>query len=148
MKLPRRNFLHLAAGARTLPAFLRIARADTYPTRPVHIIVGFPAGTSSDITARLISQWLSERLGQQFVVENRTGAGTNVAADTVVHASPDGYSLLWITQTNAISDALQQSEFRFQPRHSARGQHHARASSDDGKSVSAGQERSRVYCFC
>ncbi|MGA9007703.1 MAG: tripartite tricarboxylate transporter substrate-binding protein, partial [Xanthobacteraceae bacterium] len=106
MKLPRRNFLHLAAGAGTLPAFLRIARADTYPTRPVHIIVGFPAGTSSDITARLISQWLSERLGQQFVVENRTGAGTNVAADTVVHASPDGYSLLWITQTNAINATL------------------------------------------
>ncbi|MGB6445666.1 MAG: tripartite tricarboxylate transporter substrate binding protein, partial [Xanthobacteraceae bacterium] len=80
MKRPRRNFLHLAAGAGALPAFLRIARADTYPTRPVHIIVGFPTGTSSDITARLISQWLSERLGQQFVVENRTGAGTNVAA--------------------------------------------------------------------
>ncbi|MGB8743828.1 MAG: tripartite tricarboxylate transporter substrate binding protein [Xanthobacteraceae bacterium] len=106
MKLPRRNFLHLAAGAGALPAFLRIARADTYPTRPVHIIVGFPTGTSSDITARLISQWLSERLGQQFVVENRTGAGTNVAADTVVHASPDGYSLLWITQTNAINTTL------------------------------------------
>ena len=84
----------------------RIASADTYPGRPVHIIVGFPAGTSSDITARLISQWLSERLGQQFVVENRTGAGTNVAADTVVHASPDGYSLLWITQTNAINTTL------------------------------------------
>ncbi len=106
MKLPRRKFLHLAAGAGALPAFSRIAHADTYPTRPVHIIVGFPAGTSSDIIARLISQWLSERLGQQFVVENRTGAGTNVAADTVVHASPDGYSLLWITQTNAINATL------------------------------------------
>ena len=106
MKLPRRQFLHLAAGAAGLPAVSRIASADTYPGRPVHIIVGFPAGTSSDITARLISQWLSERLGQQFVVENRTGAGTNVAADTVVHASPDGYSLLWITQTNAINATL------------------------------------------
>ncbi|MGA9950116.1 MAG: tripartite tricarboxylate transporter substrate binding protein [Xanthobacteraceae bacterium] len=106
MKLPRRKFLHLAAGAAGLPAVSRIASADTYPGRPVHIIVGFPAGTSSDITARLISQWLSERLGQQFVVENRTGAGTNVAADTVVHASPDGYSLLWITQTNAINATL------------------------------------------
>ena len=106
MKLPRRKFLHLAAGAAGLPAVSRIASADTYPGRPVHIIVGFPAGTSSDITARLISQWLSERLGQQFVVENRTGAGTNVAADTVVHASPDGYSLLWITQTNAINTTL------------------------------------------
>ena len=98
--------MHLAAGAAGLPAVSRIASADTYPGRPVHIIVGFPAGTSSDITARLISQWLSERLGQQFVVENRTGAGTNVAADTVVHASPDGYSLLWITQTNAINTTL------------------------------------------
>ncbi len=106
MKLPRRTFLHLSAGAVTLPAVSRIARAQSYPTRPVHIIVGFPAGTSSDITARLISQWLSERLGQQFIVENRTGAGTNVAADTVVHASPDGYSLLWITQTNAINATL------------------------------------------
>ncbi len=103
MKLPRRKFLHLAAGAAALPAVSRIARAQTYPTRPVRIIVGFPAGTSSDITARLIGQWLSERLGQQFIVENRPGAGTNIAADTVVHSPADGYMLLWITQTNAIN---------------------------------------------
>ena len=101
--LPRRRFLHLAAGAAVLPAVSRIASADTYPTRPVRIVVGFPAGTSSDITARLIGQWLSERLGQQFIVENRPGAGTNIAADSVVHGSPDGYSLLWVTQTNAIN---------------------------------------------
>jgi tripartite-type tricarboxylate transporter receptor subunit TctC len=103
MKLPRRKFLHLVACATALPALPRIARAQAYPARPVRIIVGFPAGTSSDITARLIGQWLSEQLGQQFIVENRPGAGTNIAADSVVHASPDGYSLLWVTQTNAIN---------------------------------------------
>ena len=103
MKLPRRQFLHLAAGVAVLPAVSRIARAQSYPTRPARIVVGFPAGTSSDITARLIGQWLSERLGQQFIVENRTGAGTNIAAESVVHAAPDGYSLLWVTQTNAIN---------------------------------------------
>jgi tripartite-type tricarboxylate transporter receptor subunit TctC len=106
MKLLRRQFLHLAAGIVALPGISQIARADTYPSRPVHIIVGFPAGTSSDITARLIGQWLSGRLGQQFIVEDRPGAGTNIAADAVVHASPDGYSLLWVTQTNAINATI------------------------------------------
>ena len=106
MKLPRRRqFLHLAAGAAWLLAVSRVAWAQTYPTRPVRV-VGFPAGTSSDITARLIGQWLSEQLDQQFIVENRTGAGTNIAADAVVHAAPDGYSLLWITQTNAINASI------------------------------------------
>jgi tripartite-type tricarboxylate transporter receptor subunit TctC len=104
MKLPRRRqFLHLAAGAAALPTVSRFAWAQAYPSRPTRIIVGFAAGTSSDITARLIGQWLSERLGQQFIVENRTGAGTNIAAETIVHAPPDGYSLLWVTQTNAIN---------------------------------------------
>jgi tripartite-type tricarboxylate transporter receptor subunit TctC len=96
----------LAAGLAALAPLRRMAWADSYPSRPVRIIVGFPAGTSSDITGRLIGQWLSERLGQQFVVENRTGAGTNIAADTVVHAPPDGYTLLWVTQTNAINATL------------------------------------------
>jgi tripartite-type tricarboxylate transporter receptor subunit TctC len=104
--LHRRHVLHLGAGAAAPTATSRFAWAQSYPTRPAHIIVGFPAGTSSDITARLIAQWLSERLSQQFIVENRTGAGTNVAADTVVHASPDGYTLLWVTQTNAINATL------------------------------------------
>jgi tripartite-type tricarboxylate transporter receptor subunit TctC len=106
MKLRRRQFLHLATGALALPGLPVLSRgalAQAYPARPVRIVVGFPAGTSSDITARLIGQWLSERLGQQFVVENRTGAGTNIAAESVVHASPDGYTLLWVTQTNAIN---------------------------------------------
>jgi tripartite-type tricarboxylate transporter receptor subunit TctC len=106
VKLPRRKFLHLAAGAAALPAMPRVASALDYPTRPVRIIVGFPAGGSSDLTARLIGQWLSERLGQQFIIENRPGAGTNIATDTVVHAAPDGYTLLWVTQTNTINVTL------------------------------------------
>jgi len=106
MKLPRRNFLHLAAGAAALPAFSRIARAQTYPTRLVRIIVGFPAGTSPDVGARLVGQWLSERLGQQFVIENKVGAGGNLAAEAVVRASPDGYSLLTVGTPNAINATL------------------------------------------
>jgi tripartite-type tricarboxylate transporter receptor subunit TctC len=94
MKLPRRNFLQLAAGAAALPAKSRIARAQAYPARPVRIIVGFPPAGSNDIHARLIAQWLSERLGQQFIVENRAGAGGSLATETVVRAAPDGYTLL------------------------------------------------------
>ncbi len=105
-EFPRRQFLGLAAATAAFAAGSRIATAQTYPARTARIVVGFPAGTSSDIVARLTGQWLSERLGQQFIVENRTGAGTNVAADTVVHASADGYSLLWVTQTNAINATL------------------------------------------
>ena len=87
MKLPRRNFLHLAAGAAALPAVSRFAWAQAYPTRPVRIIVGLAAGGPADLVARLIAQWLSERLGQQFVVENRTGAATNIATEAVVRAT-------------------------------------------------------------
>ena len=86
MKLPRRKFFHLAAAAAALPAVSRIARAQAYPTRPVRIVVGFPAGGGADIVARLIGQWPSERLGQQFIVENRPGAGSNIAAEAVVRA--------------------------------------------------------------
>jgi tripartite-type tricarboxylate transporter receptor subunit TctC len=106
MQFPRRSFLGFAAAAAALPVVPRFALAQTYPTRPGRIVVGFPAGTSSDITARLIGQWLSQRLGRQFVVEDRPGAGTNIAADTVAHAAADGYSLLWVTQTNAINATL------------------------------------------
>jgi len=106
MKLPRRKFLHLAAGSVALPAVSHFAWAQTYPSRPVRIIVGFPAGSSSDITARLIGQWLSERSGQQFSVENRTGAGTNIATESVAHAAPDGYTLLWVTHANAFNATL------------------------------------------
>jgi tripartite-type tricarboxylate transporter receptor subunit TctC len=106
VKLPRRTFLHLAAGAAALPAVSRIAWAQAYPARPVHLVVGFAAGSSSDTVARLIGGRLTERLGQQFVVENRTGAGTNIAADAVVRATSDGYSLLWVTQSNAFNATL------------------------------------------
>jgi tripartite-type tricarboxylate transporter receptor subunit TctC len=106
MKLPRRNFLHLAAGAAALPALPRIARAQTYPSRPVRIVVGFTAGSASDIIARLMGQWLSERLGQQFIVENRPGAGTNIAAEAVVRSAPDGYTLFLAASPSAINASL------------------------------------------
>src|ERR1700684_678677 len=94
MKLLRRQFLHLAAGAASLPAVGRIARADTYPSHPVRLVVGVAAGSTTDILARLVGQWLSQRLGQQFVIENRPGAGGNIGAETVVKSAPDGYTLL------------------------------------------------------
>ena len=106
MKLRRRQFLHLAAGAAALPAVSRFARAQTYPTRPVRIIVGFAAGGPADIVARLIAQWLSERLGQPFVIENRPGAGTNIATEAVVNAPADGYTLLLVHAANAINATL------------------------------------------
>jgi tripartite-type tricarboxylate transporter receptor subunit TctC len=103
MKLPRRQFLHLLAGAAALPAVSRIARAQTYPSRPVRIIVGFAAGGGFDITARLMGQWLSERLGQPFVIENRPGAAGNIGTEAVVRAPPDGYTLLLCGNPNAIN---------------------------------------------
>jgi tripartite-type tricarboxylate transporter receptor subunit TctC len=106
MKLPRRQFLQLAAGAAALPAASPIARAENYPSRPVRVIVGFPAGSASDVVARLTGQTLSERLGQQFVVENHPGAGTNLAVEAVVRAAPDGYTLLLSTSTNAVNATL------------------------------------------
>jgi tripartite-type tricarboxylate transporter receptor subunit TctC len=106
MTLPRRQFLHLAAGAAALPALSRFAWAQTYPSRPVRIIVGFAAGGPNDILARLIGQWLSELLGQPFVIENRPGAGSNIATEAVVRASPDGYTLLLIGSPNAINATL------------------------------------------
>jgi len=106
MKLSRRRFLHLAAGAAALPAVSHIARAQVYPTRPVRLVVGFPPGGASDLFARLFAQWLSERLGQQFIVENRAGAGGNIGAEAVVRASPDGYTLLLTSGTGAWNMTL------------------------------------------
>jgi tripartite-type tricarboxylate transporter receptor subunit TctC len=102
----RRQFLFLAGGAGLLPAVSRVAWAQTYPTRPVHVIVGFPVGGGIDIVARLVGKWLSDRLGQPFDVENRTGAGSNIATEAVVRAPADGYTLLLATAANAISPAL------------------------------------------
>jgi tripartite-type tricarboxylate transporter receptor subunit TctC len=106
MKLPRRRFLHLAAGAATLPAVSRIAWAQAYPSRPVRIIAPTAPGGAPDILARLIGPWLSERLGQQFVVENRPGSGNNIGTEAVVRAAPDGYTLLMVSSSNAINATL------------------------------------------
>jgi tripartite-type tricarboxylate transporter receptor subunit TctC len=106
MKFPRRRFLNLAAGAAGLPVLSRIASAQTYPSRPVHLIVGYTAGGPTDVAARLIGQWLSERLGQPFVIENRPGAGTNIATEMVVRAPADGYTLLLISLSNSVNATL------------------------------------------
>jgi tripartite-type tricarboxylate transporter receptor subunit TctC len=106
MKIPRRRFLELAAGATALPAASRIARAQTYPAKPVRIIVGLAAGGATDTAARVIAQWLSEHVGQQFIVDNRPGAGSNIATEAVVRASSDGYTLLLATLANAINATL------------------------------------------
>jgi tripartite-type tricarboxylate transporter receptor subunit TctC len=106
MKLPRRNFLHLAAGTAALPALPQIARAQSYPSRPINLIITFPAGGAPDIIGRLTGQWLSERLGQQFVIENRPGFGGNIATEYVVRASPDGYTILMPVSTNAVNATL------------------------------------------
>jgi tripartite-type tricarboxylate transporter receptor subunit TctC len=102
----RRKFLHLAASAAAMPAISCIARADTYPSHPVRLVVGFAAGSTTDILARLMGQWLSQRLGQQFVIENRPGAGGNIGAETVVKATPDGYTLLMVPPAVAANAAL------------------------------------------
>ena len=106
LKFSRRQFLRLAAGTAVLPTLSRFTWAQTYPSRPVRIIVGFAAGGPNDILARLMGQWLSERLGQPFVIENRPGAGSNIATEAVVHAAPDGYTLLLVGTPNAINATL------------------------------------------
>jgi tripartite-type tricarboxylate transporter receptor subunit TctC len=104
--MQRREFLKRLAGAAALPSLSNRARAETYPARPVHIIVGFPPGAASDINARLIGEWLSQRLGQQFIIDNRPGAGSNVGTEAAVHAPADGYTLLLVTPPNVINASL------------------------------------------
>src|SRR5690348_2569836 len=106
MNFPRRQFLRLAAGTAMLPALSLIARAQGYPSRPVRWVVPFPPGGVADIVARLMGQWLSERLGQPFVIENRPGAGGSIGTEAVVRATPDGYTLLWVSSSNVISTTL------------------------------------------
>jgi tripartite-type tricarboxylate transporter receptor subunit TctC len=106
MKRSRRTFLQLATGAAALPGLARVAIAQHYPSRPVHIVLGFPPGGSSDVIGRMVAQWLSERLGQPFVFENRPGAGSNIGTEMVARAFPDGYTLLWATSANAINATL------------------------------------------
>jgi tripartite-type tricarboxylate transporter receptor subunit TctC len=106
MKLPRRKFLHLAAGSAALPVLPRIASARDYPTRPVHIVVGYPAGGAPDIISRLMGAWLSQRLGQQFIIDNRPGAASNIAAEIVAKSPPDGYTLLTAVSTNTVNATL------------------------------------------
>jgi tripartite-type tricarboxylate transporter receptor subunit TctC len=106
LKLPRRRFLYLATAAAALPSLSRMATAQSYPTRPVRFIIGYPPGGSADLTARLLGQWLSERLGQPFVIESRPGASTNIATEAVVRAPPDGYTLLLVAPANAINATL------------------------------------------
>jgi tripartite-type tricarboxylate transporter receptor subunit TctC len=106
MKIPRRRFLQFAAGTAAFPAMSRIARAQTYPTRPVHLIAPYAAGGPNDITARMIGQWLSDRLGQAFVIDNRTGAGGNIGTEAVVRAPADGYTLLLVSSSNAVNATL------------------------------------------
>ena len=109
LKLPRRNFMRLAAGAAAQPALARLAKADAYPSRPVRLLVGFAAAGSADIGARLMAQWLSDRLGQQFIVENRPGGGSSIAAEYVVRSPPDGYTLLLSSVANAINTSFYQN---------------------------------------
>ena len=113
MKVPRRQFLHMAAATAALPAVSQFASAQSYPTRPVHLIEGFGAGGAPDIVARLMGQWLSERVGQSFVVENRSGASSSIATEAVVRASPDGYTLLLATTANAINATMFKLNFDF-----------------------------------
>src|SRR6266705_3187097 len=149
MRFPRRKFLHLAAGATALPAVSRFAWAQSYPTRPVQIVVGFAAGSTSDILARLIAQWLSQRLGQQFIVENRPGAGGNIGAETVVKAAPDGYTLLMVPPAVAANATIYQHlNFNFARSQRSRGQPVGSGKDHSGiDPVRQGQSRQAQLCL-
>src|SRR5262249_3926685 len=149
MKLPRRNFLHLAAGAAALLVVPHVARAQAYPTRPVRVIVYAPAGGSFDIIARLMGQWLSERLGQPFIIENRPGAGGNIGTEAVARAAADGYTLLLVGATQRDErNPLREAQFRFSPRYRAGGGHHSRAQRHGVEPIASTQDGSRLHRLC
>jgi tripartite-type tricarboxylate transporter receptor subunit TctC len=137
VKFRRRTFVHLAAGAAALPALSRGTRADSYPSRPARIVVGFPAGGATDIFARLMADWLSQRLGQQFLVDNKPGVSGNIGTEAVARAPADGYTLLQIVTQRR---ALQQSQFRFQPGYRAGEPDRAACLRRRGASVGARQD--------
>ena len=142
MKLSRRQFQRLAAGAAVLPFPLEMARAQAWPSRPVRFLVGYTPGGGNDIVARLMGQWFSERLGQPFLIENRPGAATNMAAEAVVHAAPDGYTLLLVGQPNAINATLYETlPFNFIRDIARCRQHRDRAERDGGPSIVSGEDR-------
>jgi tripartite-type tricarboxylate transporter receptor subunit TctC len=146
MTLPRRQFLQLTTSAVTLPVMLRIASAEAYPTRPVHIVVGYPAGGAPDIMARLIGEWLSEQLGQQFVVDNRSGAASNIGTEMVAKALPDGYTLLMAVSTKRRQClALQKSEFQFHSRLCSCWKHRRHTFCDGVQPVVPGQNLPGVH---
>ena len=141
MRLPRRKFLRLAAGSAAVAAMPRIARAETYPARPVHIIVGFAPGAASDIIARLIGDWLSERLGQQFVIDNRPGAGSNIGTEAVgARAGRRLHAAAGLAAERDQRVALRQSQFQFPPRYRPGREHHALPHGHGGESIASGQD--------
>ena len=143
---PPQHSLHLAAGAAALPAVSRFARAQAYPSRPVRLIVGFPAGGPTDIVARLMGQWLSERLGQPFVIENRPGAGSNIATEAVVRAPPDGYTLLMVGPADAVNATLYEKlNFNFIRDIAPVAGIYPRAPCHGGESIGSGQDGSGVH---
>src|SRR6516225_5863620 len=145
MKLPRRNFLHLAAGAAALPAVSRFAWAQAYPSRPVRIVLPFAPGGVNDITARLIGQLLTERLGQQFLIENRTGGGGNIGIEAVVRSPADGYTLLVVGTTAAINATLfEKLNYNF-IRDCAGCEHHPCSACHAGESIASCRNCSRVH---
>ena len=135
MDFPRRQFLQLAAGGAALPARSRIASAQAYPSRPVHLIVMFPAGSAPDIISRLAGQWLSDRLGQQFVIENRPGFGGNIATEFVAKAPPDGYTLLGRSRPTRSTRRSIQSQLQFQTRHTTDRRHRKRPVRRGGRAL-------------
>ena len=144
-KFQRRQFLQLAAGAAALPPTSSIASAQAYPARPVRLVIGYTPGGSADLTARLMGQWLSEKLGQSFVIENRPGGGTNIATEAVLRATPDGYTLLLVAPANAINATLYDKlPLRFHEGDGADRGHHSLSQRRGGASVAADQVDSRT----